>query len=172
MSLTISNDSTSGLTTSPPNAADVQPVRLTPLDERVLACSFAHYPWDDWERHALDASVPKELAGLGRAVMREAYQHGWEGWLQSVCGWSDDGAALLALALRSPKAARRQWDVLMRTDGLRGDYPARSTNWTWGLLRADAQRLAARLYKRAVVQQLSAFSATLHHERNHGPHPR
>jgi hypothetical protein len=164
------------LTPSPKIAAEVHPVVLTPLDERVLRCTFGHYPWDGWERRALAAGVAKELAGLGRLTMREAYQHGWEGWLQALCGWSDDGAALLAFALRSPKAARRQWDVLMRTDGLRGDYRARSTEWVYGFLRADARRLAARLYKRVIVQHLSAFSVSLNSQpstlnQTHGPHP-
>jgi hypothetical protein len=166
------------LTLSAKIAAEVQPVRFTPLDERVLSCSFGHYPWDDWERRALDAGVAKELAGLGRAVMREAYQHDWTDELKSLCGWRDDGQALLTFALRAPKTARRQWDILMRTDGLRGDYRARSTEWVYGFLRADAQRLAARLYKRAIVQHLSAFSAdaasqpsTLNTQPHHGPHP-
>ena len=62
--------------------------------------------------------------------------------MKPVCGWSDDGQALLAFALRDPKAARRQWDILFRTDGLRGDYRnSRSTEWIYGFLRADAQRL-------------------------------
>ena len=54
------------------------------LDERVLGCTFGHYPWDDWERAALAAGVPKELAGLGRLTMREAYQHGWRDRLKSL----------------------------------------------------------------------------------------
>ncbi len=107
----------------------------------VCACAFGHYPWDDWHGWALARGLDAELAGLGRLLIREAYNHGWEAWLQARCGWSDDGQALLAWALRAPKAARRQWDILMRTDGLRGDYRPRSTEWTWGFLRADAQWL-------------------------------
>jgi len=30
---------------------------------------------------------------------------------------------------------------------LRGDYPARSTSWTWGWLRRDAGRLALKFGK-------------------------
>jgi hypothetical protein len=48
---------------------------------------------------------------------------------------------MLELALRSPAKARRRWNILLRTDGLRGDYRPRSTEWTWGYLRPDAQRL-------------------------------
>lgn len=136
------------LTTSPENAA-APPPRLNPDLDAVCACSFGGYPWDDWERHALARGLDAELAGLGRLLIREAYNHGWEGWLQNLCGWNDDGQALLAFALRAPKTARRQWEILMRTDGLRGDYPARSTDWTWGFLRADAQRLLDELGKEA-----------------------
>jgi hypothetical protein len=127
----------------------VQRVGLSPLDQRVLGCAFGHYPWDDWERAALKAGLSKDLAGLGRLVIREAYQHGWEPWLQSLCGWNDDGQAL-----RFPQAARRRWDILMRTDGLRGDYRPRTVEWVWGHLRTDAQRLLA----------------TLNRERNHAAH--
>lgn len=143
---------TSGLTPSSPNTAALPP-QLHPDLDAVCACSFGSYPWDDWERHALARGLDAELAGLGRLLIREAFNHSWEAWLQHRCGWGDDGRTLLALALRAPKTARRQWEILMRTDGLRGDYPARSTDWTWGFLRADAQRLLA---------TLQAQPATLH----------
>ena len=116
-------------------------IHRTPLDERVLSCTFGNYPWDEWERRALAAGVPKALAGLGRSTMREAYQHGWPDNLKTLCGWSDDGLAMTQLALRAPRKARRQWDILLRTDGLRGDYRPRSTEWVWGHLRADALHL-------------------------------
>jgi hypothetical protein len=118
----------------------MNPPRLN-LSFDVCACTFGHYPWDEWHAYALAKGLEAELAGLGRLLIREAFNHGWEPWLKLVCGWNDDGAAVLALALRAPKAARRQWDILMRTDGLRGDYRPRSTKWTWGYLRADARRL-------------------------------
>ena len=130
---------TSSLTPSPPNAAAPPKPKLD-LDA-VLDCTFGHYPWDDWHRYALARGLDAELAGLGRLLVREAFNHGWEAWLQSLCGWSDAGQALLAFALRAPKTARRQWEILMRTDGLRGDYCPRSTDWTWGFLRAEARRL-------------------------------
>jgi hypothetical protein len=139
--------STSGLTPSAPPKLDL---------DAVLDCAFGNYPWDNWHRHALARGLDAELAGLGRLLVREAFNHGWESWLQSLCGWSDDGQALLAFARRAPRQARRQWAILMRTDGLRGDYPARSTEWTWGFLRADAQRLLVQLTTQ---------------ERNHAAHP-
>jgi len=149
------------LTVPPQNSPP--PPRLQPDLNAVGACSFGGYPWDDWERYALARGLDAELAGLGRLLIREAFNHGWESWLQKLCGWGDDGQALLAFALRAPKSASRHWDILMRTDGLRGDYPpsrgfgaaspARSTDWTWGFLRADARRLLAKL---------QAQPATLH----------
>lgn len=126
-------------------AAPPSPPKLKADLDAVCDCTFGHYPWDAWERYALARGLDAELTGLGRLLLREAFNHGWESWLQSVCGWSDDGQALLAFALRAPKAARRQWDILMRTDGLRGDYRPRSTDWTWGFLRADARRLLSTL---------------------------
>ena len=95
---------------------------LTALDRRVLACSVGHYPWDDWERVALAAGLPEELAGLGRAVMREAYQHGWPPRLQSLCGWRDEGRRMLQFALRAPAKARYRWHRLLETDGYRGEW--------------------------------------------------
>jgi hypothetical protein len=133
----------SRLTASSENA--VAAPRLILDMDVVCACSFGGYPWDDWERYALACGLDAELAGLGRLLIREAFNHGWDAWLQNLCGWSDDGQALLALALRAPKRARRQWDILLRTDGLRGDYPAHSTNWTWGFLRTDARRVLVTL---------------------------
>ena len=70
-----------------------QEIHRTTLDERVLGCTFGHYPWDGWERKAQAAGVPVELAVLGRAVMREAYQHDWAERLE-FCGWHDHGNAM------------------------------------------------------------------------------
>jgi len=111
----------------------------------VLGCEYGDYPWDHWHRWAIAQGLDEDLAGSGRLLIREAFNHDWDACLKSLCGWSDDGQALLAYALRSPRAARRRWEILMRTDGLRGDYRPRSTDWTWGYLRADARRLASTL---------------------------
>jgi len=129
--------------------SNLTPLRKIPpprLDlDAVLDCAYGHYPWDDWERYALTCGLDADLAGLARLLIREAFQHDWPDWLKPVCGWSDDGQSLLAFALRSPKAARRQWDILFRTDGLRGDYRSRSTEWVYGYLRVDALRLLSTL---------------------------
>lgn len=42
-------------------------------------CTYGQYPWDFWEKRALARGVRRELAGLGRAVMREANQHTLQG---------------------------------------------------------------------------------------------
>ena len=70
----------------------------------VCACSFGHYPWDDWERHALACGLSPELAGQGRLLIREAYNHGWESWLQSLCGWGDDGAGVAGFRVAPAEA--------------------------------------------------------------------
>jgi hypothetical protein len=97
-------------------------IHRTPLDERVLGCTFGNYPWDEWERRAQAAGVPKKLAGLGRLTMREAYQHGWTDKLKSLCGWNDDGRRMIKLALCSPQAAETRWQRLLDTDGERGEW--------------------------------------------------
>jgi hypothetical protein len=79
------------------------------LDEsRVLGCEYLHYPWDDWERWALAHGLDRDLAGLARLTIREAYQHQWSDRLKSLCGWRDDGGRMLRLALRSPEKDLRR----------------------------------------------------------------
>lgn len=80
------------------------------------------YAWDRWRDHALAAGVGKDLATLGRAVMREAVQHDWEDDLKAECGWDDDGAAMLQLALTAQSKAEARWQYLLDTDGERGKY--------------------------------------------------
>jgi len=99
------------------------------LDSEVLQCTFGHYPWDDWEKDALAAGVPKDLAGLGRLVVREAYQHDWDDHLKSLCGWYDRGGRMIKLALRSSEKARRRWEHLLETDGNRGRYDEKTGEW-------------------------------------------
>ena len=105
------------------------------LNARVLGCACGEYPWDDWERSALARGVETTLANLGRAVMREAYQHDWCAGLQSLCGWKDDGWRMIALALRTPEAARLRWEWLLDTDGLRVDPKTYAwlgeDHWQW-----------------------------------------
>lgn len=99
------------------------------LVEKVLQCGYGHYPWDDWEKRAQAKGVPPELAALGRAVMREAFQHDWEKRLKIWCGWGDRGRCMIVLALRSPDVARQRWQRLLDTDGYRGEYDPKSGEW-------------------------------------------
>jgi hypothetical protein len=92
-------------------------------------CPYGHYPWDYWEKRALAAGVAKELAGLGRLVMREAHQHAWDERLQSLCGWNDRGGRMIGLALRSPATAEKRWQHLLETDGHRGFYDPQTGEW-------------------------------------------
>ena len=85
--------------------------------EEVMDCSAGNYPWDDWQRCAIARGVPVELAALGRAAIREAWQHEWSERLRSLCGWSDDGGRMLRLALRNPQLAEKRWSRLLETDG-------------------------------------------------------
>lgn len=99
-----------------------------------LNCAYGDYPWDHWEKDALAAGVPKKLAGLGRLTVREAVQHDWSDELKSLCGWYDQGQRMIKFALRSPEKAKRRWNRLLETDGLRGDYHPQTGEWTWGYL--------------------------------------
>jgi hypothetical protein len=102
---------------------------LDVFDSEVLQCTFGQYPWDDWERDALAAGVAKDLAGLGRLTVREAYQHDWSDRLKSLCGWYDRGQRMIKLALRSPKTAEKRWQRLLDTDGYRGEYDPKTGQW-------------------------------------------
>jgi len=79
------------------------------------------YAWDEWQQRAKAAGVAEDLAQLGRSLMREADQHSWPEELQAECGWDDDGATMIALAVADPTAARDRWSWLMNTDGERVD---------------------------------------------------
>ena len=84
---------------------------------RRLRCKVGEYPWDEWKERATAAGVNDKLAVLGRAAIREAYQHSWSAELQTECGWDDDGDAMIELALRDPARAHERWSLLMATDG-------------------------------------------------------
>ena len=73
------------------------------------------YAWDRWKTKALAAGVAEELAELGRAVMREHYQHGWPSHDNEVSARS--GEEMLRLALSEPEEAAARWQWLLDTDG-------------------------------------------------------
>lgn len=102
------------------NAVDLTPFQR---DEQ------GRYAWDRWELEAIAAGVDKDLAGLGRAVMREAVQHDWTKKLKAECGWKDTGKKMLALAHRDPAAAKERWGYLLDTDGDRGRWNEKTGDW-------------------------------------------
>ena len=124
----MSKPHTSGLTLSEQN-----PV---PLPRLVLArlwdgsCTPGAYPWDEWERYAMGCGVSEELAGLGRAVIREASQHAWSSRMQRLSGWADDGQAMIRLALKYPRTAWRRWELMLVTDGFQGRWNGKG-EWVW-----------------------------------------
>jgi hypothetical protein len=73
------------------------------------------YAWDRWKTKALAAGVTEELAALGRAVMREHYQHGWPLYDDEVSPRAGD--EMLRLALSEPDKAAARWQWLLDTDG-------------------------------------------------------
>jgi hypothetical protein len=76
------------------------------------------YDWDYWFIDALKADVPKDLASLGREVMREFYQHQWSNDYADEVG-PDAGKKMIRLALEHPQKASKRWRYLLQTDGER-----------------------------------------------------
>ncbi|MBI3352649.1 MAG: hypothetical protein HY036_08725 [Nitrospirae bacterium] len=75
------------------------------------------YHWDDWKAEALKQGVDPKLAILGRAVMREEFQHDWDN-LGSEVG-VEAGPSMIEIALNNPDKARERWTHLLDTDGER-----------------------------------------------------
>lgn len=98
---------------------DVDMVRLRDrvLTAPVYAGTAGDYPWDRWEAVARAAGVPDELANLGRAMFREAFQHEWDDDLKVEAGWLDGGQLMIYHALAFPVEVEARWQHLMETDG-------------------------------------------------------
>jgi len=75
------------------------------------------YHWDEWEAEALSRGVTPELVSLGRGVMREEFQHDWEGFGLEV--GVEAGPSMIELALNYPEKAHQRWKHLLDTDGER-----------------------------------------------------
>ena len=82
-----------------------------------LMTHLKKFPLDLWEEEALAAGVDSALAQLGRAVMREHYQHAWDRFHGEVGPHA--GSIMIDLALRNPARAKDRWTHLLHTDGER-----------------------------------------------------
>ncbi len=71
----------------------------------------------------LERGMSKDLAVLGRAVIREAMQHSWNPQLRCLC--SEE--VLEPLLLKAPELAKRLCAVLLETDGLRFAFAEEQT---------------------------------------------
>tara|TARA_R110002167_G_scaffold204404_1_gene408436 strand:+ start:4885 stop:5652 length:768 start_codon:yes stop_codon:yes gene_type:complete len=88
---------------------------LVPLTEA------GDYPWDVWERKALNEGIPASLSTLARSSLRECYQHSWECDLCLFCGLYDNGEGVLNLAHQYPSELTQALQYLMDTDGGNGE---------------------------------------------------
>ena len=110
---------------------EITPAPKTDLDTRIQGYLPGTYPWDEWKQEALAAGLDAQLAALGRAVMREAYQHDWCDQLKYECGIDnpDTAAWMIACAKDQPHLTEARWQWLMTTDGLHFD-PWKHEEWS------------------------------------------
>ncbi len=104
------------------NGVDIVRLRDFVLTAPVFAGKPTDYPWDRWEKSALQAGVSDKLANLGRSVFREAFQHDWPDDAKVECGWLDGGQTMILQALAFPEAAEARWSYLYGADNF-GDGP-------------------------------------------------
>jgi hypothetical protein len=97
---------------------------MTPTDDRTAEpCPSLHddcpppprFEWEWWQAEALERGLDEDFAALGRAVLREAVQHNWGPQLRVVCC----GEVLDEVLFQAPRQARRLYEALLETDGLR-----------------------------------------------------
>ena len=72
--------------------------------------------WERWFQRALEEGVDEDLASLGRSLIHECSERGWNGELRAECGWLDDGEDMLELALVAPEEAGARWRQLLDRD--------------------------------------------------------
>ena len=69
--------------------------------------------WERWFERALEHGVDEALAGLGRALMREASDARWSDERAADGGLLDEGEGMLELALNHPDHAELRWHTLL-----------------------------------------------------------
>lgn len=99
------------------NGVDLIRLRDLVLVAPVYAGIPGDYPWDRFEKAALQVGIPAPLADLGRSVFREAFQHDWPDELKVECGWLDGGQRMIYVALAFPELAEGRWRALLDSDG-------------------------------------------------------
>ncbi len=98
------------------NGVDMVRLRDTVLTGICFGGSVGDFPWDRWEKAALQAGVPNDLANLGRSVFREAFQHDWPDEAKVECGWLDGGQRMIFQALAFPEETAARWNYLYSSD--------------------------------------------------------
>jgi len=106
------------------NGIDMVRLRDAVLTAPVFGSVPGDYPWDRWEKAALQAGLDPELATSGRAVFREAFQHDWSDELKVECGWLDGGTTMLFQALAFPAESLARWTYLYSADNFGDADPA------------------------------------------------
>ena len=106
------------------NGVDMVRLRDTVITAPVFGGVAGDYPWDRWEKAALQAGLDPELANSGRAVFREAFQHDWSDELKVECGWLDGGTTMLFQALACPAETLARWTYLYSADNYGDADPA------------------------------------------------
>lgn len=96
---------------SDPKPVDAKP----PTEELRVYPEPPTYHWDFWAKDALEDGLDRDLVILGRAVIRETDQHAWHGLAARLA----EEHVVEELMTRSPDLAKRLYEVLLETDGLR-----------------------------------------------------
>lgn len=104
------------------NGVDMIRLRDTVLTAPCFGGTPGDYPWDRWEKSAVQAGLDADLANLGRSVFREAFQHDWPDEQKVECGWLDGGQTMIFQALAFPEETAARWRYLYSADNF-GDEP-------------------------------------------------
>lgn len=87
-------------------------------DRLVARSEPSNRPWDVWKLRAIKAGISRELAALGRKLMKTAYDDRWSGGGSDYAGWDDAGAQLISMALADPNLAKTEWEQHLEWGGL------------------------------------------------------
>jgi hypothetical protein len=90
---------------------------LAPADEHMKAAALHECPpvmfeWDAWRRLAWHCGMDPETADVGRSLIREHSQHGWNIGI--------DCEGMLASGVKSPRTSRRRWLRLLEEHNGKG----------------------------------------------------